>query len=167
MRRWVSVALVAALAVVANVTPASAKTISDPNETAIGMGLDIKSVTLAKPAAGKLAWTLVSWDTFTSKSISPAYPLELFLDVRNTDKADYLVQMYFDVGSTNKFVCAVTTPSGSPVEVGKVSRPSTHSAKCVFSTSGFNKNKTIRWRAETVGLSSDDKAPKTGWVKGL
>jgi hypothetical protein len=60
MRRLVSIALVATLAAVANVTPAGAKTISDLNETAIGMGLDIKSVTLAKPSAGKYAWTLVS-----------------------------------------------------------------------------------------------------------
>jgi hypothetical protein len=167
MRRLVSIALVAALAAVANVTPASAKTISDPNETAIGMGLDIKSVTVVKPSAGKYAWTLVSWDSFTSDSISPAQPLELFLDVRNTTRADYVVQIYWNTGVSDELVCAVTTRSGSDVEAGTVSRPSSHSAKCVFSKSGLSQNKTVRWRAETVGLTSDDKAPNSGWVKGV
>lgn len=167
MRRLISLALVAALAAVANVTPASAKTISDPNETAIGMGLDIKSVTLVKPSAGKYSWTLVSWDRFRSNSISPAFPLELFLDVRNTAKADYVVQMYWDTGASDTFVCAVSTPRGSSVEAGKVSQPSSHSAKCVFSKSALSQNKTVHWRAMTVGLSSNDKAPNSGWVKGV
>lgn len=141
-----------------------AKTISDPNESAIS-NRDIRSVTLARPKARTLAWTLVTWDKWSSKSIT-VLGLKLYLDVRSTSKADYVIDVRWDPVN-ERLVCQVERPNGNFVRSGTVSRPSGRSMKCVFSTKGFAPDKAIHWRAVSEAVGGSDKAPNRGWAVGV
>jgi hypothetical protein len=152
-----------------DVAPASAKTISDPKETAITVH-DVRSVTLSKPSARKLAWKLVTWDSWASSTVvGPSDgPLTLYLDVRNTAAVDFKIEIVWDpTGSA--LACQVEKPNGVTLRDGTVSRASQSSVRCAFTTKGFRTNKPIHWRVETAPRFAlhDDKAPNSGWAIGI
>jgi len=169
VRRTVLVVVATAALIVFSVLVGQAKTISDPDETSIAHH-DVESTTLVKPSAGHLAWKTVTWDTWASDTLvgPSAGALTLYLDTRGGPAADYVVRIQW-VSVSSALSCQLEKPGGALVDAGDVSRPSQSAVRCVFPTNAITKDKTTRWRVESAPsfALNDDKAPNTGWVRGV
>ena len=158
--RFVSALVLATIVHLSLGLPAQAKTVTDGTES-FPTTFDIKSATLTKPKAHTLAWTMRSWDSWTDKDLQTV-TVNLFVDVRDTEKADYRIEVFYYQGLD----CKVQTPSGHFVRWGNLTVSSNSTLRCVFSTQGFAPTKLIHWRTEKDGFGTD-KAPNSGWLIGV
>lgn len=161
MRR-ATAALSAALVLAAFVSPASAKTISDPKE---GVTRDIHYTKLVRPVTGKLAWTVITYDQWQSSSLAPL-AMRLFLDTKGTSGAEFEVRLYWD-SYYKKLMCQLERPSGDFVASAVAARPGSRTATCVFPTKAMTLEKAIHWRVESESIGGPDKAPDAGWIVGV
>jgi hypothetical protein len=158
------VGIAVALVVVSGTLVASAKSVSDPNETSVS-DRDIRTAALTRPTSSTFAWKMVTWDSFGSSSLTPG-GMTLYLDTKGGTANDAIVELSWDLFS-DELICQVEKPSGSFVASGTASRPSTKSALCKFPKSALTLDKTIRWRTTSESVGATDKAPNSGYVRGV
>jgi hypothetical protein len=163
VRRSIRSSLVTAFICVTIASTAFATTQADKKGDATGWA-DIRSATLTRAASTKLSWTFNSWFKFKTTDLNHG-GMVLDLDTRRGSAPDYRAVMGYSPGGT---YCQADQLGGSWKTIGTFSRPSSTTARCIFSSKGMKRTKPIHWRMKTDSSSSfnDDLAPNSGWAKG-